>query len=528
MERHNSPITRLRASLDALHEHIEHVDFDLPSTHQQDRNKLRTEISSSIRDYLLPRLGDLDGDVVAVILGSTGSGKSTLLNSFAGRQVSPTGAVRPTTIAPLVWCHSDYGDAYRSGFFAGVDPVIVEDDDPMLRGVTVVDAPDFDSVEVEHRGIAEDLMTVADLAIFVTSAQRYADAVPWEFLDRAKRRGMPTLFVVNRLPPAGKAGIVRDYLGHLRRRGILDDGTSPLQIEEQLIVDGRLPAATVSNLKGSLERLSDPSRRHELLIRATRGAVVDVIVRTRVLVSEVARNTRHAVSLAAKAGDVYDTSFDEMAHALQDGSLLPGEVASRWRHSVDRVVANRTVGRFLGRHPVDVRSVFVPSVEHHLDTAAAHSAAAWGPDEAGRALLGHRRLWRSDPGVGRRLEGAFDAWVADVQTLLRQTEQARTSQLGSVNTAVQTVVIVSLIGGEPDQAAGGTALVHKLLEQVFGISAAQSLVATARTSLLDRLRNVFDEEAGRFADVVESGDSDMGLRHAAAAVQEAAERFYGG
>ena len=63
--------------------------------------------------------------------------------------------------------------------------------------------PDFDSVEAENRERAMELLELADLVIFVTTASRYADQVPWDVLARARARGVPLLAVVNRLPPDG-------------------------------------------------------------------------------------------------------------------------------------------------------------------------------------------------------------------------------------------------------------------------------------------------------------------------------------
>ena len=69
----------------------------------------------------------------------------------------------------------------------------------LLHHLSVVDAPDFDSVVGRHREMAEELLAAADVAVFVASAQRYADAVPWEFLEQLKRRDLTTVLVLNRV-----------------------------------------------------------------------------------------------------------------------------------------------------------------------------------------------------------------------------------------------------------------------------------------------------------------------------------------
>src|SRR2546429_3705495 len=68
-------------------------------------------------------------------------------------------------------------------------------------GLAIVDAPDLDSVERANRVIADALVEAADLGIFVTSATRYADRVPFDVVQRIAARGLPLLIVGNRMPP---------------------------------------------------------------------------------------------------------------------------------------------------------------------------------------------------------------------------------------------------------------------------------------------------------------------------------------
>ena len=550
MERLISPVARLSASLDALAEQVERFRFDLPSKDRSNRLELRDELTRSIRGYLIPRLGDLDGDVVAVVVGSTGSGKSTLVNTLAGKNITLTGAVRPTTRAPVVWCHADRADVYRTGFLDAVGPVIVEGDHRILRGVTLVDAPDFDSVVTRHREIAEELLSIADLCVFVTSAQRYADAVPWEFLEQATRRGVPTMFVINRLPVDGRDGIVSDYRRHLAERGVARGGVTLVEIGEQEVVDGRLPAPTVASVNDTLERLVDPVDRHRVLIDATRGTVHDVVTRCRHLAREVRHDAAEARALADIARDAYADQYEEIARSLKNGTLIRAEVAARWQNFLGtgrflRAVGDRlgSLGRVFADRPSpvdpDARRAFAMEVERHLDAAAARTATSWELDDAGRALLEEGRLWRSTPGLERRLEAMMDEWVIDVGTLVSEqgSDRKRRAQIGSLGVNAAAVVAIvaifsqtgGLTGGELGIAAGAAALQQKLLEQVFGTAEVRSMVSGARDALLIRLHTVFDHESGRFTEkVAELGsDSPAELEAATTTVRDAAERFYG-
>src|SRR5699024_12634568 len=58
----------------------------------------------------------------------------------------------------------------------------------MPQGLALVDAPDLDSVVEANRAMSAQLLAAADLWVFVTTAHRYADAVPWVLLREAAER----------------------------------------------------------------------------------------------------------------------------------------------------------------------------------------------------------------------------------------------------------------------------------------------------------------------------------------------------
>ena len=58
-----------------------------------------------------------------------------------------------------------------------------------LRRTLPRGAADVDSVVASNRDLAAQLLGAADLWVFVTTAARYADAVPWDLLRTAQERG---------------------------------------------------------------------------------------------------------------------------------------------------------------------------------------------------------------------------------------------------------------------------------------------------------------------------------------------------
>ena len=83
----------------------------------------------------------------------------------------------------------------------------------MPEGLAILDAPDIDSVEERNRTLAAQLLAAADLWLFVTSAARYADQVPWDFLRQAAERSAAVAIVLDRTPPEA----VETVAAHLAR-----------------------------------------------------------------------------------------------------------------------------------------------------------------------------------------------------------------------------------------------------------------------------------------------------------------------
>ena len=124
-------------------------------------------------------------------------------------------------------------------------------DDSIPPGLAILDAPDIDSVVAENRQLAAQLLAAADLWLFVTSAARYADAVPWEFLLAAAERSAAVAVVLDRVPPRAMSE-VPPHLGQLMsERGLAG---SPLFAVPETAVDeqGLLPAAAVQPIRGWL------------------------------------------------------------------------------------------------------------------------------------------------------------------------------------------------------------------------------------------------------------------------------------
>ena len=200
----------------------------------------RQEVIDQLEDYVIPRLMSMDAPLLTVVGGSTGAGKSTLVNSLVGHRVTAPGVLRPTTRSPVLAHHPDDGKWFGQDRLLPdlkrVDHPTNDHDCIQLvptpsvpKGIAILDAPDVDSVEERNRLLAGQLLSAADLWLFVTSAARYSDQVPWEYLKQAAERSTSVAMVLDRTPP----DVVETVSGHLARmmasRGLKDSPLSALR-----------------------------------------------------------------------------------------------------------------------------------------------------------------------------------------------------------------------------------------------------------------------------------------------------------
>ena len=224
---------------------LERTTFPLPAPSSWPAERDRRELAGQMADYLIPRLQSIDAPLLAVVGGSTGAGKSTLINSLVGAEVSQAGVLRPTTRGPVVVCHPSDLPWFASERIlpqlprsSGPDGLRLAPHPGIGPGLALLDAPDIDSVVSTNRELAATLLAAADLWIFLTTAARYADAVPWQLLRTARDRGTAIAIVLNRCPPEALNDVSR-HLSEMLAAGEL--GSAPLfVIAEQALRGGRM------------------------------------------------------------------------------------------------------------------------------------------------------------------------------------------------------------------------------------------------------------------------------------------------
>lgn len=529
----DAALTALQHELERLARRVDEVEFRVPGPDRVTRNGLAAELVATIRTYLLARLADLEAPAVVVLVGSTGAGKSTLLTSLAREQVSPAGAVRPTTRTPVVWTHrrhrGRYGDDLLPSFGRGDRAIaVVSHDHADLDGVTVVDTPDLDSVVVANRALAEDLLATADLVVYVTSAQRYADAVPWEVLRRLRDRGVPLGVVLNRVPEVGGDAIAADLRRLLADEGVMEatDHAALLTIAEQAVdpSTGALPPAAVAGLGRWLAQLADPQARARLVGKALVASLESAVTLTRRLVDAVEAERAQLYGLRDAAANGYAAEVDELRQSLQEGRLIQGEVLGRWQDFVGTGELLQVLSESAGRVRAwlrralggeqraaavrgEARGELVATVVRRADRAATTAAAAWELSPAGVELV-TPDLWRAGAATAERAEAAIADWLAELTDLVAQrgTGRRRVAQVASAGVNAGAVALMlavfaqtgGLTGAEVGITAGAAAMQQRLLEHIFGTAAARALVVEARERLEATLTEVLTADLKRF------------------------------
>ncbi|MCI4046315.1 dynamin family protein [Streptomyces sp. TRM75563] len=426
-------------ALSALRDRVAAVRLPLPLPGAERARQTRVELLAQLDDYLLPRLKDPEAPLLAVIGGSTGAGKSTLVNSLVGCRVSQAGVLRPTTRTPVLVCHPD-----DHHWFAGVrvlpqltriwlppgqapDPdglddlaargadeetaLRVETAVSLPRGLALLDAPDIDSLVVRNRVLAAELICAADVWVMVTTASRYADAVPWHLLRTAKEYDAALVTVLDRVPHQVIAEVSRQYAALLTRAGLGDVPrfTIPELPESAGGGSGLLPTTAVAPLRAWLShRAQDPAARQQAVGRTASGVIESLNVRMPGLASAVAAQYAASVRLTGVVEDAYGKEAARIRRRLKSGAVLSGDARTRWRGYplysspeellealVDSLVALLQCSVSAADEQIRTQWRREPAGTLFRFEGAGREAGGWGPaeDVEGRIAVAVRR-WR--------------------------------------------------------------------------------------------------------------------------------------
>ncbi len=562
----------LLAAVERLRDSAGSVQLPLDLEGAEDARVSRRQLVQQLDDYVLPRLRSLDAPLLAVVGGSTGAGKSTLVNSLVGEEVTRTGVIRPTTRASVLVHHEQdtrwftdkrvlpglarVGGGAVDGDGAGADDpgsVRLVPTTSLPAGLALLDAPDIDSVVRANRSLSRQLLAAADLWLFVTTAARYADAVPWDLLREASERGTSVAIVLNRVPPEALSQVRLHLASMLRDQGL---GKAPIfTVLEVDLNRGMIPVKHVERLRSWLQSLASDARARSVVIRRTLSGTLGSLDGRALGVADAVAGQASAFSALAEAPrTAYAAALAGVSQGVQDGSLLRGEVLARWQELVgtgeflrsveagigrlrDRVAAYFT-GRQVSSEPLGdaIQTGAAALITSHGQVAASTATRTWknlpgGPD----LVRAHPGLSKASPDLTERVERLIRDWQGEVLELVREEAGSRRATarylaFGVNGLAVLLMIVVfsmsgGLLGGEIAIAGGSAVLAQRLLEAVFGDQAVRSMAKKARKALLEHVEQLYDDERARFERVLEEvavhEHAPEELRAAAAGVEAA-------
>jgi hypothetical protein len=302
----------------------------------------------------------LDHTVVA-LAGATGSGKSSLFNTVAGMRLSPVGVIRPTTgiahactwgadpAKPLLdWLGVPKGHRFRR------ESALDGDDEAGLRGLVLLDLPDFDSVEESHRIEVDRLLELVDAVVWVLDPQKYADKVVHrQYLARFAEHRDVTVVLLNQADRLGPADAtrVRDDLVRL----LENDGLTGVPV----LTTSAIGEPGTGELRGLLERA----------VAARQAA----LLRLAADVSVAADDLAPLVGPQASEGDIDRRSIRRLSDALADAAGVPAVVEATEQAYRHRAAAKMgwPVARWVRRlRPDPLHRLHLPTTKRPADPDA--------------------------------------------------------------------------------------------------------------------------------------------------------------
>jgi len=571
----------LLSAVEQLRSHVHEAAFPLDIPGVDKALSSQSTLLKQLDDYVIPRLSSLDAPLLTVVGGSTGAGKSTLVNSLIGSVVSPYGVLRPTTRRPVLVHHpqderwftgsrilpdlarvtagtgDDAGDGLDGAggqVSDGQSVVRLIASETLPAGLALLDAPDIDSVVHANRNLAGQLFLAADLWLFVTTAARYADAVPWDFLRGAQEHGTSVAIVLDRVPPEAMEEIRTHLASMLRERGL---ASAPIFTVPETIVtaDGLLAEREIARLRSWLSALARDAKARSIVVRRTlTGALKSIPDSALTLADASAEQEAATTALHYEVKAAYVEAMKSVEHAMTDGTLLRGEVLARWQEFVGTGQFLRQVeagiSRLRDRMAAAVRGNPPPtsglgealqSGVAELLTAQSRGASAavlrrWRQLPGGAVLVtAHPELAEPGPETAAKVQRLVRDWQGEVLDLVRAEAKdrrttARVFSFGVNGVGVILMLLVfshtgGLSGGEAGIAGGSAVLAQRILEAIFGDQAVRNLAAQSRRKLVDRAQELYAGEQVRLhaaVSAVQVSAGQAGRITAAAAALEAA------
>ena len=261
----------------------------LAAAHAADDLGIPSEMARDAHAEGMRRIGFPADAYVLALVGGTGVGKSSLLNALAGTDVSRASVRRPTTSHPIAWVPAEDLEALAPLLdWVGVQDVR-EHEGRALGPVAILDLPDMDSLELDHRERVEAILPRVDAVAWVTDPEKYHDAVlADDFLQAWLSRLSRQIVIVNKA----------DRLAHVDAIRIRNDLEHDLVVARVDTSVPRVPVVLTSAAPAHMDGTAPRPDVDELQRWLAEGVTAKAIMRGRVAATALA----HGRDLAVAAG----------------------------------------------------------------------------------------------------------------------------------------------------------------------------------------------------------------------------------
>ena len=559
------PDADLLSAVGALRDHVAVPRLPLAADGVEDVRTLRTELLHRIDDYLIPRLREPGGPLHLVVGGSTGVGKSTLVNSLVRYDLTRAGVLRPTTRGAVLCVnpadvaavtgphrlmpafarngsdrpHGAGGDVGASaaevrsgsrpeGFTLATHPAIP-------YGLALIDAPDLNSVAQSNRETGRRLLGAADSWLLVTTAERYADAVPWELLQEAWRRRLSVAVVLNRVPAESAAEVNQAFAEMLDT--YLPQASTEIAVftvPETTLTAGLIPEYLLDQLATWLRAVSqDPAARLGAVRQTVLGLLDDLPQQISTLYEALTAQGEVANRLRVQADLAYSGERAALHDAVAAGELIGGAALVEWQSLIGPARVETLLDPATGAGSA-ARRLLLTAIADQVSAAIARASEQVATAWRGTIPAAEENRLAEGAAQAGAIAPELEDWAHRLSELVSRTRLQQDDAQIEPDYRIAVLIATVLCGRElprqrrrrkADPPTPAVAATRRLADQVFPGGLAERLGEQAAAALDAALGALFDRYAYRhqrlLAELGVDPDAAKTLLEAGYAVQRA-------